>query len=251
MLRKIRRTVMVLMASLLTLAQAAKAETLRVSTEEWPGYTNADMTGLYFDILNMVFKPHGYALDVRIVPYTRSIHNTISGKSDLWIGAYEGDNEEAIYPKKYYDLDLVEAICVSGILTDKNPLDSLNGKKLGWIRGYEYDAYIPFDANFREFDDRAAAIDSLQRQKLDCFLDDKTINDYLLTNYPDLVKELDRRKIIFLPLFFGFSPTEKGKQLADLFDREFPKYVMSGELEALHQKWNLPFYHEQMLKRLN
>ena len=67
------------------LAQAAELDRVRIASEAWPGHTNADGSGLAWDIFRKVFEPVGVQLAIQSVPYTRSIGLVQRGEADAWV----------------------------------------------------------------------------------------------------------------------------------------------------------------------
>lgn len=66
---------------------AAHADTqlpseIQIASEAWEGHTNADGTGMGWDILREVFEPAGVALRILSVPYTRAVGLTQRGSVD-------------------------------------------------------------------------------------------------------------------------------------------------------------------------
>lgn len=50
------------MLALLTATVNAAADALVIATDTWEGYTNADGTGYYIDVINTIYKPLGYSV---------------------------------------------------------------------------------------------------------------------------------------------------------------------------------------------
>ena len=72
-----RGLALLLLALLGTFAHAQAAApvpgVIHLASEDWEDYTAADGHGLAWDVLRKVFEPAGVKLDIRTVPYTRSI----------------------------------------------------------------------------------------------------------------------------------------------------------------------------------
>src|SRR5207253_8575382 len=61
---------------------------IRLASEEWSDYTAADGHGLAWDVLRAVFEPAAVTLQIRTVPYTRSVGLVQRGEVDAWVGSY-------------------------------------------------------------------------------------------------------------------------------------------------------------------
>lgn len=57
-----------------------------VATDEWSSYTNKDGTGYYFDVLRAIFPAPEYELDIKIVPYARSLSMVKDGSAQVVLG---------------------------------------------------------------------------------------------------------------------------------------------------------------------
>ena len=60
---------------------------IMLASEAWDDYTNADGSGLAWDVLRQVFEPVGITLQTRIEPYTRSVGLAQRGEVDGWVGS--------------------------------------------------------------------------------------------------------------------------------------------------------------------
>ncbi len=83
---------------------------IRAASEEWADYTQADGQGMGWDILRAVFEPEGVKLEIRSVPYTRSIGLVQRGEVDAQVGAYRDETEGLLYPHWHYDVDHIYAL---------------------------------------------------------------------------------------------------------------------------------------------
>lgn len=111
--------------TLLPLAQAESLRTINLVTEQWPGHTNPDGTGLAFDLLRKVYEPEGIELHYRIVPYTRSVGLVQRGEADAFVGAYPNEVPQVLFPRWHYDADQINAL---GLIDKPVPtLETLGG----------------------------------------------------------------------------------------------------------------------------
>ena len=63
-------------------AQSELPGEIRLASEIWEAYTEADGTGLGWDVMREVFEPAGVRLDIHSVPYTRSVGLVQRGEAD-------------------------------------------------------------------------------------------------------------------------------------------------------------------------
>lgn len=229
-----------LLAGVLAGAQAEQAlpDDIRLAAESWKGYTNADGTGLGWDIMRKVFEPAGVALRTHNVPYTRAVGLVQRGEADAWVGAYRDEvTDRVFYPRMHYDNDHIVAL---GLLDKPIPtLETLGKYRLAWVRGYGYDEYLPNIHNFREVQRRGGILGMLDLGHADFYIDAAPEVEDVLSESVDRsryrITELTR-----LPLFLGFADTPRGHQLATLYDQRMEELIASGELRPLFTRWRFP-----------
>lgn len=83
----------------------AQEQQVRLVSEEWLDYTNADGSGLAWDVLRKVFEPAGVKVKVLSAPYSRSVGLVKRGEADAWVGSYKEENDDNLYPRWHFDMD--------------------------------------------------------------------------------------------------------------------------------------------------
>lgn len=221
----------------------ASAESIEVVTEEWEWCTETDGTGLYFDILREVFNPEGYTLDITHVPYSRSTHLVKSKEADVVVGPYADEVSGVVYPEWHFDNDAVSVVFVPGENSWSGE-ESLRGKRAAFIRGYAYDEY--FDVSFRpeRVNRRKNGYDMLRHGRVDYFIDAIMEIEGYQDDHPDYWEEagFDSAHAKWLPLYFCFADTSKGRKLAELYDRRFEELLESGRIKEMFEEWEFDSY---------
>ncbi len=232
--------------TLLPLAQAESLRTINLVTEQWPGHTNPDGTGLAFDLLRKVYEPAGVELHYRIVPYTRSIGLVQRGEADAFIGAYANEVPQVLFPRLHYDADQISALS----LIDKPvpTLETLGRYRLSWARGYSYEKYLPNVREFREVHRRGGILAMLDRGHADFFIDASTEVEDVLTG-TDHPQGYRITPLIRLPLYVGFVDDAHGRELAAIYDRRLQELVHSGALRPLFKRWDAPYPFDKELEK--
>ena len=225
--------------------EPAAAEIIAVS-DVWEGHTNADGSGVGWEVLRKVFEPAGFKVRNESVPYTRSIGLVQRGKADVWLGAYPNEVENAVFPKWNYDFDRVYALGQSAAPVPKN--DNIGQYRLFWIRGYDFQDQLPNVTTYREIQRREGVLEMLQNKRADFYIDAIEEIDFVLSGAPD--KSAYRiTKVAELPLYLGFSPNERGRELAVLFDQRMELLVKNGELRPIFAAWNKPYPFDAVADR--
>ncbi|WP_426809813.1 substrate-binding periplasmic protein [Pseudomonas sp. WOUb67] len=233
----------VLLAMLLSVAPwVAAAEgvpkQIHLVSEEWLDYTNADGTGVAWDVLRKVFEPAGVKVVTQSAPYSRAVGLVKRGEADAWVGSYKQENEDNLYPRWHFDMDHIYAL---GLASKPAPTPQNVGTyRLAWVRGYDYGSYLPGVHEFREIQRREGILPMLEHDRVDFYIDAQTEVDYVLSqaSRPDNFR---RTHVAELPLYLAFARNDQAKALCDLFDKRMDALVRSGELKPIFERWKQPY----------
>lgn len=211
-----------------------KPSDILLVSEHWIRYTETDGTGLGWDLMREIFEPAGVKVEQRIEPYTRAVGLVQRGEADAWIAAYKGEVEGALYSKWHYDTDEIYTL---GLASKPPPsLQTLGKYRLAWVRGYEYQHYLPNVMHFNEVARRDHIVPMLEYGRADLYIDAKPEMDFILAQTSDP----QRYRLIYLtaiPLYLGFADTPRGHALRDLFDVRMSDLVHSGKLRSIFARW--------------
>jgi polar amino acid transport system substrate-binding protein len=221
------------------LVSAALPPQIRVASEIWEGHTEADGSGLAWDIVRAVYEPAGVQLSIQSVPYTRSIGLVQRGEADAWAGSYLDEvRDRMLYPRWHYDVDQIVALGLASVPVPT--LESLGTFRLSWMRGYEYQRYLPNLRQYREVLRRDGILNMLQVGRADFYLD-------ALTEVEDVLRAAGQpaqyhvTRLTKLPIYLGFADTPHGRDLAQLFDQRMDVLVADGSLRPIFLRWNQPY----------
>lgn len=236
----------VVLAVLGTVASAQEAapspSVIHLASEVWEDYTAADGQGLAWDVLRKVFEPVGVKLDIRSEPYTRSVGLAQRAEVDACVGSYHEEFSDLLYPRWNFDTDHVYAL---GLASNPAPtLETLGSYRLAWVRGYDYQSYLPNVQRFNEVIRRTGILSMLTHNRADYYIDALTEINYVLSRArdPSLFRTTH---VVELPLYLCFANTAKARMLMALFDRRMDQLVKSGELKPIFEKWKQPYPFEQ------
>lgn len=219
-------------------AQSEQPDEIRLASEVWEAYTEADGTGLGWDIMRKVFEPAGVRLDIHSVPYTRSVGLVQRGDADAWAGSYRGEVKDRVfYPKHHYDRDQIVALGLRG--KPVPTLDTLGRYRLVWVRGYGYKEYLPNVRDYQEVQRRAGILGMLELGHADFFIDARPEVDML--GHAAKPQRYRVTELTQLPLYLGFADTPRGHALAALYDRRMAELIASGELRPIFARWHWPY----------
>ncbi len=231
-----------LILAFIPIVQADESKKINVASEEWKDAAERDGTGLYWDILRAVFEPEGFSIVPRMSSYDGSVRMVEQKAIDAMVGAYEDEIENAIYPKNYFGVDIVQAVYRKGVIDKWNGLESIKGKRVAWIKGYSYDEYLDEELiktlKIKRLTSKKGLYNGLNGSKLDCFLDAKgDIIDFFKAHPAYNEADYIRNTLLELKLFFVFTNNDRGKQLAQIFDKNFDELLKKGEIKKLYNKY--------------
>lgn len=208
---------------------------IRMASDVWVDRINPDGTGMSWDILRMVFEPAGVKLEMQIVPYTRSIGLVKRGEADAWVASYQNEvSGGVVYPSWHYDSDLISALSLAAKAAPDQA--ELRRSRLVWMRGYEYQRYIPGLSHYNELQRRSGILSMLDQGHADYYLDARPEVEQTLAGATDPGK-YQVTDLLRLPLYIGFSDTPRGRALAKLFDQRMAELVEKDELRAVFERW--------------
>lgn len=220
-------------------AEPPPPQQIRLASEVWEDYTHADGSGLGWDILRQVFEPEGVELVIQSVPYTRSIGLVQRGDADAWVGSYRNEVDRGVfYPRWHYDTDQISAL---GLAEQAAPsLETLGDYRLVWMRGYEYQRYLPNLRHYREIQRRSGILTMLDYGHADFYIDARAEVEEVLDGAADPAR-YRITDLTHLPLYLGFADNPRGRALAELYDRRMGQLVERGSLRPLFVRWRQPY----------
>lgn len=211
---------------------------IHLASEDWQDYTAADGHGLAWDVLRKVFEPVGVKLDIRTVPYTRSIGLVQLKEVDALVGSYRDEAPQVLYPQWNFDSDHIYAL---GLANSPEPTQATLGKyRLAWVRGYRYENYLPNIKRYNQIERRSGILSMLRQGRADYYIDARTEVEAVVRDAADPA-QYRYSHLAELPLFLGFADTPQARTLMALYDRRMAQLVKSGELKPVFEKWKQPY----------
>lgn len=172
------------------------------------------------------------------MPYTRSIGLVQRGEVDAQVGAYRDESEGVLYPHWHYDIDHIYAL---GLASKPSPtLATVGNYRLVWMRGYEYNHYLPNIRRFNEIHRSVGILPMLDHDRADFYIDALMEIQDVLAKASD-PQQYKLSPLINLPLYLGFANNENGRALRALFDRRMEVLVKNGRLKPIFERWKQPY----------
>lgn len=216
---------------------ASEIKTVLAVSEYFENATNRDGSGFYWELIRKVYGQENIQLRYEIVPYQRAVMVTRNLAADFWVASYDREQDFAIYPKYAFDVDDVSALYRTDISPKKANINALVHKKVAWIRGYAYDKYIRMPMQKVLLNKRSSVLKMLQSQRIDFFLDDHTEMQNAFSEEELRGADLTHSPLLKLKLYLAFQNSERGRELAEIWDKNLLKLHQNGRLKTVYDKY--------------
>lgn len=230
----------VIYAVLLMLLPLAAPAQVRFVTAEWDGYTNADGTGLYFELLDGALGTDGYAVTFR--PWARAQSEMKAGVYDGIVG--EDATQGHLLPRWPIDVNLMSVVFKRSVLPAWPGREALATHAVAWVRGYNVDAFARAEGIEIEHRQEVADLDTglrmLDGDRFQVLVDfDGDVQEGMQRLGIDasgyVIETLDLQAGL---VYVGFRNDAAGQALADRFDAGMQAMKDAGTLEALYRKYD-------------
>jgi ABC-type amino acid transport substrate-binding protein len=230
---------------LLAAAVPARAEggpgVVRVVSPSWPGLTNPDGTGLYFDILRAVYQPRGLRLSHLIVPWKRAKQMLLHRRADLLPAAYlTPDQDQWLYPRQPLDVDQVLAVRRAGGPAWQGQ-QSLEGRRVVWPRGYNFQNYLRVAVEWREINDPAQGWAMVAKGRADFYLDIAAEIQAFRRRPGQPPPGLAVQPVLAVRTYLRLARRPRARRLIAIYDQALPRLRQSGRLRELFERWGAPY----------
>jgi len=223
-------------------ASARTPDAIRVASPVLDGFANADGSGLWFELVRAVYEPLGIMMQYELLPLKRARKALDEGEADAIPGLkYE---PERLMPRYPIHVKRPTAVFKRNRIGDWRGPESLQGKTAVWMRGMNYEELIRergINLQWHAVDDWRQAWELLRKDRVDVYIDAiGAVSTYVFINDVDMDRY--RMEPLFsVRVYLSFSETEKSKRLIDIYDRRMPELLRTGVVEALYNRWDVPF----------
>ena len=228
---------------------------LHFVAEEWDGLTLENGTGLYWEILRLVYEPLGFEIRFQLMPFKRAIRMVQGFYVDGTVGEWYYRDNGLLYPIRHLVVEEVYALMKKGTVRQWQGFSSLTGKKVGWLRGYNLIEEENYDFELiesRSFDGYKGAMDYLERDVIDIWMDvlEPIDNNVRLQKIRNSITNLDHDESkydlhvfneVAQEVYAVFRNTTRSERLIEVFDKRMIELHESGELQKLYQKWGINY----------
>lgn len=212
-----------------------------IASAPWEGQSNVDGTGIYWDIMRALFTPVDIAVETVSAPYKRATAMVRAGEADLYLGAFLDEVPWALFPEQFYDAERLTAVIRRDRAAGWVGEESLSGRRVGYILGYDYAGQLVVPVDSWELPERESGLRMVVRGRLDAFLDARTDVTLVLERNPALRLDLTLVPVKVLPLYPAFADTPRGRRLRTVYEARIQTLLRDGTLEQLYLRHDFSF----------
>ncbi|MFN6972557.1 MAG: hypothetical protein ACK4NN_16925 [Rheinheimera sp.] len=230
-------TVLMLMVSFFV-AVAQATEQVRLVTKQWPGYTNPDLTGGYFELVQLVLPAAKFRLDTQFSNFSRALILVQKEQADLVLAVTRVDGKQLLLSEFPMDADDIIAVFRADLLaaepSAEMTLEQLPNYRLAWDLAYNYGQALGVPVNGYEVTDVSQGLELVSKGRVDVYLAEQSDleSPHALVRLQHL--KLQQSKIRQLPVYVGFSRSVKGLKLKRFWDQQFRLLLKQGKLQTLY-----------------
>lgn len=206
----------------------------------WEGYTNTDGSGVYWDVIRAIYEPLGITVKTKNIAWNRAMKMVSKYHTyNAIIGEYITTEENLIFPNYPIDIEYMSLLSKSSNISKFNNMESLIGKKVGWIK--DYDIISEKKRNFELIEYRGIdqGIEFLNSGRIDYLIDDwdeiaNAMKKYNMNTQDYTVDPMPEGKEIFT----AFADDQISHELIKIYNERIPVLSQSGELAKIYEKWD-------------
>lgn len=216
-------------------------KSMSVVAPVWDGYTNADGSGLYWEVLQAIYEPVGITIKTANVPWNRamkmvtrySVYNAI-------VGEKKDTEEDLLFPKYAIDVEYMSVLTMANRKMPWEGVASLAGKKVGWMK--DYDVISEKERNFEltEYRTVAHGLELLEAGRIDYMIDEwDEISEAVAANGQDMTRYVMNEMPNGSDNFVGFANTALSQILIEIYNERLPVIYQDKTLQAIYKKWGI------------
>jgi polar amino acid transport system substrate-binding protein len=213
-------------------------ETAKFSSDLWPGFTDTNGNGLYWDIIRKVYEDNNIEVVFETTNYTRSKALVKNNIFHAYIGAYLHEEKFALYPKYPIDVDYISA-CTAVDSKETISIENIVKFSVIWIKGYSYEKIFDHQFNYQEITNRQTGFKLIANHRINYYIDaDSDIKSYLENN-PTLASKIKCKIIHHESIYLAFNKAPYAMHLKTIWDNTIPTLIQSGFLEKTYKEYSL------------
>lgn len=203
-------------------------------TDEWPGVTSANGTGMYHELIREIYPAQKYQLNVSYYPWQRVIQNLDEAFIDMTGGLPE---RHQYYQSAQPVLSQRIVLMIAKEKADSFDVDNLQNYRGSWRKGYKQDIvhHVLKPPVVGTYVNRAKqALNFIASNKVDYYVDIEDVTHRELKPNSTAFKLI---QVGYFNLYWSFPQTDKGMELKHQFDQKWSKLMANGFIKKLYNRY--------------
>lgn len=229
----IRQLLLLLLLCSLPLA----ADNIRLMTKSWPGFTNEDGSGGYFELVQLALQPKPGELQLEFSNFNRALVLVEKQQADVVLAVTKEDGNKLLLSAEPIDFDTITAVYSQRLqLQGPLQLSALSELRLAWDLAYNYGAVLGLSAEGFEVHSVQQGLELVAKGRIDVYLAEHA--DLVEGGGPLLKShKLLQQEILQVPVYVGFSRSVRGTMLKKRWDKGIAALKQSGALRQLYLRY--------------
>ena len=220
-------------------ADAAQPVDIDIVTAYWPKFVNKDATGLFVEVIRMVYDRRRVEAKFRIFPYSRTVQMVKEQRADAWVGSHERQYDFPLYPKWPFHMSREMVVFRKDSPLPFKTIESLRDRRVGWMRNFNLDRYISEPIKLTEIDSFASGLKMLDTGRIDFLIHPRLLLDDALREAAADLSKYEITMALRLGLYLAFADTARGAALRDIWDAGMLELHQSDAFKALFTKYKV------------
>lgn len=214
-------------------------EQVRLVTKHWPGYTNTDLSGGYFELIRLVLPPAQYQIKTEFSNFNRAVIRVQKEQAELVLAVTRVDGKQLLLSEFPIDADTIVAVYREQWLPKNSTLTvpQLAKHRLAWDLAYNYGQALGLDTKGFEVSEVSQGLELVSKGRVDVYLAEQADLDVLEAQVLLQQQHLQQSELRQLPVYVGFSRSAKGLQLKREWDQQFRLLLQQGVLQQFYQQY--------------
>ena len=210
---------------------------IHLVTKSWPGFTNEDGSGGYFAVVQLVLAPKPGELKLEFSNFNRALVMVEKQQADLVLAVTQDDSSNLLLSAKPLDFDTIVAVYAPSATPGPLQSEHLKQLRLAWDLAYNYGEALGLTVKGYEVHSVAQGLELVAKGRIDVYLAEQA--DLIQHAYqaPPEGFKLRQQVMTQVPVYVGFSRSERGILLKKRWDESFATLHKSGALQQLYQQY--------------
>ena len=214
---------------------------LHISTPVWPGFTNADGSGAYADLFQLIYLSEQVELVWHFSNFGRAINLVQQGKYHMVPGlsAHESisKRQALLLSAQPFDFDLIVAVYDPEHMAAPH-LQQLKQHKLAWDLAYDLHLLLDLPEKGYEVLSIKQGVGLVKNGRVDIYLAEKSeLLQYLQGETPVKLQPLQYKELLRDPIYLAFADNAAGRTFKTIWDQRFSELYKTGQLKTFYRRY--------------